>query len=686
MKSIYQEKAFGQGAIKLLEIKDSDIRLLTLLQARDAVDKGLHIGGAFSAVIPMVALYYGGFININVENPTAEGLDQFVLSKGHAIATMASVYADLGYFPYEVLKNSRSIESILNGHPGPILPGVQVSTGPLGQGVSVAEGFAIAGKTNPLFDVYCLAGDGELQEGLVWEAIMYSPIAKIDNFCLIIDKNNGQLDIVDKLLYPHNNLASSFISFGWNAIEIDGTQYDQFIDALNTFKSGSRNGKPTVIISNTSKGYGGFSDFMNKHKVEINEVLMAQELELQEDWRKRRLSDFFMHFDGVSVEVQQELIAFGISMNIDLEPDTRSANHVKNDGKNKPVPERDNKIKYNPENLPVIERDKQYAASSIITGVMKEYAKDRRVVSIDADLSSTSGLYAGVAAVDKYRALNVGVAEANMMNIGEAMAVLGNNVWVSTFCPFFDWKVMRRIAIGHQERLEAIESENGWLSKGHGLNFTFLATAPNFETKTNGATHMGNDDILFFNEMAHLKIIDVSCPQQLISISQWIMEGDKGLVYLRIMRAPSGVLYRNDYKFEFGKGYYLAEHDNDKVVIISSGRGSHEALEASGLLKEQGISAAVVDMPSIDDSLLLDLYESGKLLVFAEQNNGFIYYNFAKILIRKESLIENSRVISINASDANGRPHFIHSGTYNQLISHYKLSGQEIANRVQDLI
>ena len=141
-----------------------------------------------------------------------------------------------------------------------------------------------------------------------------------------------------------------------------------------------------------------------------------------------------------------------------------------------------------------IDPKKEYAASDIVTGAMKVFARDSAVVSIDSDLASTSGLEAGVAAVDQTRALNVGVAEANMMLIGEAFAALGYNTWCSTFCPFFDWKVMRRIAVGYQERLESIEAPDGWLSEGHGLDLTMLATASNFETRTNGATHMGNDD------------------------------------------------------------------------------------------------------------------------------------------------------------------------------------------------
>lgn len=125
-----------------------------------------------------------------------------------------------------------------------------------------------------------------------------------------------------------------------------------------------------------------------------------------------------------------------------------------------------------------------------------------------------------------------------MMNVGEALAALGYNTWVSIFCPFFDWRVMRRIAIGYQERREVIES-GGWLSDGHNLDLTFLATAPNFETRTNGSMHMGNDDSLVFSEIAQVRIVDISCPNQLMGFMKWVMEGNRGLVYARIMRAAS---------------------------------------------------------------------------------------------------------------------------------------------------
>src|SRR6185295_31288 len=223
----------------------------------------------------------------------------------------------------------------------------------------------------------------------------------------------------------------------------------------------------------------------------------------------------------------------------------------------------------------------EYSAADVVTGAMKIFARDPRMVSIDADLATTSGLQAGVGAVDQSRALNAGVAEANMMLIGEAFAALGNNAWVSTFCPFFDWKVLRRIAVGHQERLEAIAAKDGWLSDGHGLDLTFLATASNFETQTNGATHMGNDDANLFSAIAHLKIIDCSCPRQLLAIIRWIMEGNRGLVYLRVLRAPAPAIHEDSYTFEFGRATVLLRTAAARATIVSAGRGVHEALAAA---------------------------------------------------------------------------------------------------------
>lgn len=693
---MHRDAMFQKGLLKLLAIKDSDVRILTLSQSGDAIDKGLHAGGALSATVPLVSLFYGGFLRLDVVDPARRGQDLFTLSKGHAVAALASIYAELGYFDEKVLHGSRSHESILNGHPGPILPGIQIATGPMGQGIGVAQGFALAGKRSPQFDSYCLVGDGELQEGSCWEAVMYAAQHGLDNFCVMVDRNNGQLDIHDRMLFPMPPLAEVFRSYGWNAFSVDATQYDGVVAALTQFRFGARNGRPTVIICNTRKGFGAFSDFFNKHKVTVPGALLTQELELQRQRRAARVQEFVAFLDEVSSMPEGETIrelllseADRMHLTVDDASDMDLFAPVIGPVVTKRVPRRNKKINYDPAALPKLDRNKSYSAAEIVTAAMKVFARDERVVSIDSDLASTSGLESGVGAADQSRALNVGVAEANMMLIAEAYAALGSNTWCSTFCPFFNWQVMRRVAVGHQERLEAIAAKNGWLSEGHGLDITFLATAANFETRTNGATHMGNDDASTFDAVAHLKIIDVSCPQQMLSIMKWIMEGNRGLVYLRVMRTGSAVLYDSDYEFEFGKGYEVRRSESDRAIVISSGRGVHEALAAAAICEKSGISVGVVDMPSVDDELMMKLYRTGLPIVFAEQNNGYLWQNFLKVLYRHRADTDGAglkHVLTINTLDQDGNKQFIHSATYEELVEVFGLSGEGIAKTVQSIL
>jgi transketolase len=677
-----------QGILKLLAIKDSDVRLLTLDQCRDAVDKSLHAGGAFSATIPLVTLHYGGFLDVDVVNPTRRGQDMFVLSKGHAVAALAAIYAEFGYFDRQVLRNSRSFASILNGHPGPILPGVHIATGPMGQGLGVAQGFAMAGRWSPRFDSYCITGDGELQEGPIWEAVMYAGQKHLDNFCVMVDRNNGQLDIASRMVFPMPELERVFESFDWNVHSVDATQYDGVYAALEKFRFGPRNGRPTAIICHATKGHGALSDFLNKHKVTVPDAVVQQEIALQQAQRRDRVDEFNAFFERLAdrseaESVQATLTDAARAMYLDtaqtpsggltLDPVIGPVRTVR-------APRRNKAIRYDASLLPRLDPRKEYAASDVVTAAMKVFARDPLVVSIDSDLATTSGLEAGVAAVDQRRALNVGVAEANMMLIGEAFAALGYQTWISTFCPFFDWKVMRRVAVGHQERLETMAAPDGWLGEGHGLDLTMLATAANFETRTNGATHMGNDDATVFDGLAHVTIVDISCPQQMLSLMQWTMEGNRGLLYVRVMRTPSAVLYGSDYSFELGRGVVLRESADDAAVIVSSGRGVHEAIAAADHCSKAGVQVGVVDMPSIDEELLVRLCESGKLVCLAEQNNGYILQNLLRTLHRRrKQSLSTENVLTINTLNAEGRPQFIHSGTYEELTEAFGLTGAQIA-------
>lgn len=217
--------------------------------------KSGHPGGSLSIAEIITYLYFRE-MNVDPDNPIKEDRDRFVLSKGHAAPALYSVMAQKGYFPVEELKTLRKINSKLQGHPSmKYLPGVDISSGSLGQGISAACGMALGAKLkNADFRVYTILGDGEIEEGQVWEAAMYANAKKLDNLVAFVDNNNLQIDgTVEEVNSPYP-IPEKFAAFGWNVIEIDGHNYDEIEDALN--KARECKGRPTAIIATTVKGKG----------------------------------------------------------------------------------------------------------------------------------------------------------------------------------------------------------------------------------------------------------------------------------------------------------------------------------------------------------------------------------------------------------------------------------------------
>ncbi|MGN0527062.1 MAG: transketolase [Acutalibacteraceae bacterium] len=217
--------------------------------------KSGHPGGSLS-ISEIITYLYFKEMNIDPENPVKDDRDRFVLSKGHAAPALYSVMAQRGYFPVEELKTLRKIDSRLQGHPSmKYLPGIDISSGSLGQGISAACGMALGAKLkNADFRVYTILGDGEIEEGQVWEAAMYASAKKLDNLVAFIDNNNLQIDgTVEEVNSPYP-IPEKFASFGWNVIEIDGHNYDEIEDALN--KARECKGRPTAVVATTTKGKG----------------------------------------------------------------------------------------------------------------------------------------------------------------------------------------------------------------------------------------------------------------------------------------------------------------------------------------------------------------------------------------------------------------------------------------------
>ncbi|MBI5631219.1 MAG: transketolase [Elusimicrobia bacterium] len=238
----------------------TDLKALTrhlradIIRMIEAAGSG-HPGGSLS-IIDVLVVLYAKFLNHDPKNPAWPDRDRVILSKGHGCPALYAVMAHAGYFPKENLMTLRKFGSPLQGHPDRLrLPGIEVSTGSLGQGLSMATGMALSGKLDKKdYRTYCVLGDGELQEGQCWEAIMSAPKFKLDNLIAIVDQNNGQIDGPVNEVMDIEPLKDKFESFQWETQAIDGHDLGQIEAALTRARQGK--GKPQAILAKTIKGKG----------------------------------------------------------------------------------------------------------------------------------------------------------------------------------------------------------------------------------------------------------------------------------------------------------------------------------------------------------------------------------------------------------------------------------------------
>ncbi|MHB0997999.1 MAG: transketolase [Armatimonadota bacterium] len=243
--------SYSPDLIRELEEKSREIRKDIVVMV-GAAQSG-HPGGSLSAADILTALYFN-VMRYDVNNPKWEDRDRFILSKGHASPVLYAALAEAGFFPKEEITTFRKINSRLQGHPDmKKLPGVDFTTGSLGQGISAANGMALAAKLdNKDYRVFCLIGDGESEEGQIWEGAMASAHYKLDNVTAITDFNGLQIDGPNCEVMTVTPLADKWKAFGWNVIEVDGHNYTELLDALSPERK--IEGMPTMIIAHTIKG------------------------------------------------------------------------------------------------------------------------------------------------------------------------------------------------------------------------------------------------------------------------------------------------------------------------------------------------------------------------------------------------------------------------------------------------
>jgi transketolase len=246
--SHYDKKTINQLDITAVKIRKHIIEMLFRAESG-------HPGGSLSAVDAIVALYFA-HMNHNPKNPCDPDRDRFILSKGHAAPALYGALAELGYFSVKELKNLRNINCMLQGHPVCLhIPGIEASTGSLGHGLSFANGVALAGKLDERnYHVYVMIGDGETDEGQIWEAASSASHYKLNNLTALIDRNFLQIDGNTEEVMRLESVRDRWNSFGWFVIETDGHDIDQILQKLN--EANNHDKSPSLIILNTIKGKG----------------------------------------------------------------------------------------------------------------------------------------------------------------------------------------------------------------------------------------------------------------------------------------------------------------------------------------------------------------------------------------------------------------------------------------------
>ena len=282
---IFKIKNFKTERKEKMDIALKKSLELTALKARIGIIKGIHSakaghpGGSLSCVDILTYLYFAK-MNIDPKNPQKADRDRFVLSKGHAAPALYAVLAERGFFDPELLTTLRQIGSILQGHPDmKNIPGVDMSTGSLGQGISAAVGMALSAKHfGDDFKVYTVLGDGEIEEGQVWEAAMFAANKNLSNLTAFVDYNNLQIDGTIEEVNSAMPIDKKFEAFNWHTIIIDGHDFEQIEAALNEAESID---KPVAIIAKTVKGKGVsyMENAVNWHGAAPNDEMAAQALD-----------------------------------------------------------------------------------------------------------------------------------------------------------------------------------------------------------------------------------------------------------------------------------------------------------------------------------------------------------------------------------------------------------------------
>ena len=583
-----------------------------------------HPTTCMSAADIVSALFFHA-MRYHPDEPHHPNNDRFILSKGHAAPILYAAYAEAGIISHEDMMTLREIDSIFEGHPTPRFAWAEVATGSLGQGLSIGVGMALNGKYLDKSDyrVYVLLGDGETAEGGVWEAVELAAHYKLNNLIGIVDVNG--LGQSQRTMYEFDidSYCRRFEAFGWNAIGIDGHNFDEILPAIDKAKASTD--QPTMIVAKTFKGKG------------------VSFLENEDNWHGKPIAD--------EEQLEAALKELGpLSHDGDIQIERPSDVAVT----------KAEIVEIAPPDYQIGEEIA--SRSGYGAGLAKLSDANSTVVALDGDTKNST--YAEEF-MKKHpeRYFEMFIAEQNLVGTGIGLAKRGKIPFVSTFAAFF------ARAYDHI-RMSAISR----------ANIKYVGSHCGVSIGEDGPSQMGLEDLAMFRAIPESVVLYPGDP---VAAERLVAEAaaHEGIVYIRTSRPKTPVIYSNDERFPIGGCKVLRESASDQITIIAAGVTVHEALKAYDQLKAEGISVRVIDLYSVKpvdaQTLLRAAAETNNTLITVED-----HYPQGGLGEAVLSVVA-SEGVKVHQLAVNGIPQ---SGKANELMDKFGISAKCIVSKVKEIV
>ena len=606
-----------------------------------------HPGGSLSSADILCALYFGGVLDHDPANPDAPERDRFVLAKGHCAPALYAALANAGYFPREETLTLRKWGSRLQGHPDcRLLPGVEVSTGSLGQGLSVSAGLAAGLRLDGSSSrVFALLGDGECEEGQVWEAAMFAAHQKLGNLIAIVDENGLQIDGDVRDVVQTGTLAAKFEAFGWQVETVDGHDIEALIEVLSRAKAAGGQA-PHAIMAKTLKGKG--VSFMEGQAGWHGKAPNAEQL-------ATALTDLGLSPEELADALAQVEAAKASS----LEQGAEFARVAEAPAEQAPEGGAPARITAESENAGT-----KKATRAALGATLIELAEEGvPIVGVDADLAGSTTL-GKFGSANPERFFNTGIAEQNMVDVAAGLSLAGNVAFTGSFAVF-----------GTGRAYDQIRNTVCYAN----LDVKICPTHAGVSVGPDGGSHQMLEDIALMSVLPNMRVL-VPADYEACRSAIRLAAQTPGPVYVRMGRADVPAVYEPGVQMQIGRAYVLREGSD--VSIIANGVEIREALLAAEQLEAEGISAEVIDAFSVKpldvDTIVESVAKTGRAVVCEEHS---VHGGLCSAVSAALAQLHPAPCAFVAMDD-----HFGKSGSFEELMDVFCLNNAAIVEAVKKIM